>query len=104
MMRSRVLTMIAAYVSLACARDASITHGADGGPECDRRLAAAIPIGMRADSARSTMERNGFRCSASLAEPSSLSCDKLSGERRAIVRRRWLATFSTQDGHIRAIK
>jgi hypothetical protein len=97
--RAIVIVVISAG-SLACARDRSITHGADGAPEWERRLARAIAPGMIVDSARGTMERNGFRCEISAAD---LWCDKESGGRLAIVRRRWQATFAIQDGRVRAI-
>jgi hypothetical protein len=87
--------------SSGCARDGSITHGADGSPEWDRRLAAAVTPGMTVDSARAIMQRNGFVCEVSADD---LLCHKESGGRFAIVRRRWQATLATRDGHVRAIK
>ena len=87
--------------TLGCARDSSITHGADGAPEWDRHLAAAIAPGMTIDSARAIMQRNGFRCELSSDD---LWCDKESGGRFAIVRRRWQATLGVEDGHVRAVK
>jgi len=95
-----MVTVIAA-ASMACARDDSITHGADGAPEWNRRLAAAIELGLPIDSARLVMERNGFRCELLTGD---LWCDKKSGGRFAIVRRRWQATLAISDGRVRAIK
>lgn len=92
---------VISIASSGCARDTSITHGADGAPEWDRRLAAAIAPGMTLDSARAIMRRNGFRCETSSAD---LWCEKESGGRFAIVRRRWQATLAVEDGHVRAIK
>ena len=48
----------------ACAGDRSITHGADGAPEWDRRLQAAIPVGTDAVAARATLEANQFHCAS----------------------------------------
>jgi hypothetical protein len=87
--------------SLACARDDSITHGADGAPEWDRRLAAAIAPGMIADSAHAILQREGFRCQTSTKD---LYCTKESGGRFTIVRRHWKAILAIQDGHVRAVK
>lgn len=95
-----ILIIVISAPSMGCARDNSITHGADGAPEWDRRLAAAIAPGMIVDSARAVMQRNGFRCETSA---DSLWCDKESGGRFVIVRRRWQATLAIQDGHVRAV-
>lgn len=92
---------VISVASSGCARDTSITHGADGAPEWDRRLAAAIAPGMTVDSAGAIMRRNGFRCEISADD---LWCDKESGGRFAIVRRRWQATLGIQNGRVRAIK
>jgi hypothetical protein len=93
--------VVISAASLGCARDNSITRGADGAPEWDRRLAAAIAPGTTLDSADAIMRRNGFRCQTSA---DGLWCDKESGGRFAIVRRRWQATLAIQDGRVRTIK
>ena len=103
-MRSRVGPTIVAFLTVACARDNSITHGADGSREWEQRLAAAFPVGTIADSARSTMERNGVRCSVAVDRATALWCDKESGGRIAFVRRRWIASFTIQNGEVSAIK
>jgi len=75
---------------LACAKpDTTITHGADGQREWSRRLAAAVPLGISVDSARRTMDANGFQCREGEDSVSYLSCAKLSG--KAVVQRRWEA-------------
>ena len=85
------MTLVAA--GLACARpDRTITRGADGEPEWSRRLAAAVPRGISADSARSVMQRNGFRCQEGSDSVAYVWCDKLSD--RAIVQRRWQAVIN----------
>ncbi len=53
--------------------------------EWDRRLHAAVPLGMDQDLARSLMRRNGFHCEP---QPSGLTCDKWSNGQ--VVRRHWL--------------
>jgi hypothetical protein len=80
-------TLAALVIVASCrAGDASITHGADGDRECGRRLAAAVPLGMAADSARVTMERNGFRCTAGQDSVPYLWCDKQSASRGLVSR------------------
>lgn len=81
-------------VAVGCAGDRSITHGADGSPEWDRRLAAAIPIGIPRDSAQAVMLRNGFRCELGADSVRHLWCDKTGGGRFAVVRRRWQAVLN----------
>lgn len=101
-MNSRTIWIIVISAVIAgCSRDSSITHGADGSPEWDRHLAAVITPGLTVDSARATMQRNGFLCQRSADE---LWCDKQSGGRFAIVRRRWQATLALQNGHVRTVK
>ena len=93
--------MVISVAMSGCTRDRPITYGADGAPEWDRRLAAAVTPRMTVDSARAMMQRNGFRCTLSAVD---LWCDKESGGRFAIVRRRWQATFGIEDGHVRTVK
>jgi hypothetical protein len=101
-MNSRAAWIVVMSVATSgCTRERSITHGADGAPEWDRRLAAAVAPGMTVDSARAMMQRNGFRCTVSAVD---LWCDKESGGQFAIVRRRWQATLGIQDGHVRTVK
>jgi hypothetical protein len=85
--------LIVVVASLACTRpDRSITRGADGGPEWKRRLAAAVPLGIFGDSARSVMQWNDFRCQEGDDSVASIWCDKLSA--KGIVRRRWQAVIN----------
>ena len=101
-MHSRAIWVaVVSAASLGCGRDSSITYGADGAPEWDRRLAAALAPGMTVDSAHTVMQRNGFRCETSAV---SLWCDKESGGRFAIVRRRWQAVLELRAGRVLAIK
>jgi type II secretory pathway component PulK len=82
--------VVALFIGLACAkRDTSITHGADGTPEWSRHLAAAVPVGISADSARRVMEGNGFSCREGADSVAYLWCDKRSD--KAMVQRRWEA-------------
>src|SRR2546426_389057 len=94
-MDMRAFLRVAPSVALlglgAC--DRTITHGADGEPEWARRLIGAVPVGTRVDSARSTMERNGFQCSAGTDSVPHLWCDKTSGK-HGLVHRRWQAVLN----------
>jgi hypothetical protein len=95
--RSGFLAFLSA--SLACAPpDGTITRGADGEREWARNLAAAIPLGISGDSAQAVMERNGFRCHTGADSVVYLWCDKYSGGRAAVVRRRWQAVLNLDDG------
>jgi|RhiMethySRZTD1v2_1073278.scaffolds.fasta_scaffold554236_1 hypothetical protein len=78
-------------------RDATITHGADGAPEWSRHLASAVPVGITADSARAIMTRNGFTCRSGSDTVAHLWCEKQSGGRVAIVRRRWQAALNLDE-------
>jgi hypothetical protein len=103
----RVRTVATSFLftaSLGCGRDRSITHGADGSPEWTRRLTAAVPLGVARDSAQAMLERNGFRCERDSVRTASLWCEKESGGRFAIVRRRWQAMITIQDGHVAAVQ
>ena len=85
-------------VAAGCGRDRSITHGADGSSDWDRRLAAAIPIGIPLDSARAIMLHNGFHCELVTDRSRQLWCDKSGGGRFAVVRRRWHAVLDLDTG------
>jgi hypothetical protein len=87
----------------ACAGDRSITHGADGAPEWDRRLQAAIPVGTDAVAARATLEANQFQC-GSADSLGGFRCDKWSGRRWAVVRRRWYAGIEVRGGRVTAVR
>jgi hypothetical protein len=95
-MNSRVALLLAlASVLVVCGGcDRSITHGADGDRDWARRLAAAVPVGIPADSARALLERNGFHCQAGVDSVASLWCEKESGGRDRIVRRHWQAVLT----------
>ena len=87
------LMLLAAMVVACGGCDRSITHGADGEREWARRLAAAVPLSTPADSALVIMKRNGFDCQAGADSAAYLWCEKESGGRTTIVRRRWRAVL-----------
>ena len=101
-MRSLV-TLLAIVVFAACARDQTITRGAEGSHEWQRRLAAAVPLGTSPDSARASLETNGFRCPPAQSRD-TLWCDKWSGGRFAIVRRRWQAVVRFDGGGVADVR
>jgi hypothetical protein len=85
--------------TVACAAsDRSITRGADGESDWSRRLAAAIPLGIPADSARSTMQRNGFDCHDGVDRVAYIWCDKLSN--KPVVKRRWQAVIKLNSRRV----
>lgn len=95
----RLFTAIAVLLLGGCRLDRTITHGADGRQEWDRRLHAAVPVGMEEGAARSLMHRNGFRCET---RPARLSCDKWSRNRG--VRRRWMADLRVRGGRVTEVR
>jgi len=95
----RPVITAAALLLGACGLDHSITHGADGKPEWDRRLHAAVPLGIEEAAARSLLKRNGFRCEP---RPTGLSCDKWS--HRAVVRRHWMAVLQVREGRVTEVR
>ena len=101
-MRS-LATILPIVAFAACARDQTITRGAEGGHDWQRRLAAAVPVGMSQDSARVSLEKNGFRCPPAQARD-TLWCDKWSGGRFTIVRRRWQAVLRLERGHVAGVR
>jgi hypothetical protein len=102
--RVRILAaFLFSSAGLGCGGDRSITRGADGSAEWARRLESAVTIGIARDSARAILERSGFRCQTQSSGAASLWCDKESGGRFAIVRRRWQALLAIEDGHVTAV-
>ena len=89
---------------LGCSRDHSITHGADGLPEWDRRLRAAVPIGTQIVEARAILVRNGFKCDPDAAKPDVLQCDKLASNALRVARRRWRASLEATDGRVSRVE
>jgi hypothetical protein len=87
----------------ACGGDRTITWGADGEREWDRKLRAAVSVGTPVQDVVLVMERNGFRCEAPDGQGTSLRCDKTSSGFLKPVKRRWQATFETRDGHVEAV-
>jgi len=94
-MDMRAFVVIAPSVALlgVAACDRTITRGADGDPEWASRLGTAVPLGTLVDSARSTMERNGFQCNVGADSAPQLWCDKTSGK-HGLVHRRWHAVLN----------
>jgi hypothetical protein len=90
--------------ALACAHDETITRGADGANDWKRRAEAAIPLGISVDSARSVLTHNGFNCRAFDSTDSNVWCDKESGGRFEIVRRRWQAIVHFQAGRVNKVE
>jgi hypothetical protein len=95
--------IVLCFALAACQGDRTITRGADGAGEWDRRLWAAVPVGTPEHDATVTMERNGFRCRALPDLPSTVWCDKMSGGNLDSVKRRWQATFTVKDGRVVAV-
>ena len=87
-----------------CARDLTITRGADSESHWRRRIETAVPIGTMMDEARVIMERNGFGCAPSPAGPEALVCEKLSAVRLGLVSRRWQAWFTVADNRVTAVR
>ena len=106
--RQRLLrgaAILAVALSIAsCNRDHSITRGADGRSDWDRRLRAAIPIGSPIASAQSTMEHNGFRCRRDALGAQMLRCEKYSPRKFGFFRRHWQATVQAPHGQVSAIQ
>ena len=98
------LASAALLAAVGCARDRSITRGADGAHDWERRLADAVPVGTPAGAARATLERNGFRCQAPDSVGAPLWCDKWSRGQFAVVRRRWQAVLELEGERVVAVK
>jgi len=92
--RRRLLLLVAV---LGCARDRSITKGAENQHEWSRRLSAAVPVGTVADTARATLERNGSQCQATRDTVDHLQCEK---ESKGLVIRRWKALLNLDHGRV----
>jgi hypothetical protein len=97
------LLLVVAF-ALACARDETITRGADGADDWKRRAEAAIPLGISIDSARAVLVRNGFNCRPLESADSTVWCDKVSGGRFEMVRRRWQTILHFQSGRVKKIE
>lgn len=84
----------------ACTGDSTITRGADGAHEWDRRIQAAVPSGTSIQDARALMERNGFTCNDFSATKLTMFCEKKAGRPGSPVERRWQATFEVKEGRV----
>ena len=89
---------------LGCSIDHSITHGADGAPEWDRRLRDAVPIGTQMTEARAILVRNGFDCEPDATKPDALECNKLASHALSVARRRWQAKLEATDGRVSRVE
>ena len=102
MISARIL--LCAALLLACAKDRTITRGADGNHDWQRLLENAIPVGARADSATRILTANGFKCGALDSTSSSISCDKNSEGRFELVRRKWHAGLHVRAERVDSVK
>ena len=101
----RLLTLsFCSLAFLGCNPDRSITHGADGAPEWDRRLRDAVPIGTQMAEARAILIRNGFNCDADGTKPDILECTKLASNALSVARRQWHATLEATDGRVSRVE
>jgi hypothetical protein len=89
---------------LGCSRDATITRGADGSPEWDRKLRAAVPLGSSISEARGIMDHNGFHCEPAADPVATLWCRKEAEDALGLGRRRWQATFLIRAGRVDGIR
>ena len=99
-MRRQVWACLLLTVAGCRGADRTITRGVESRHEWSRRLAGVIRPGMTRDSARHLLEQNGFACEGGPGTDDSLRCDKWSGGRWAIVRRRWIATVTVASGRV----
>jgi len=90
--------------AIACARDQTITRGADGANDWKRRVEVAIPLGISVDSAKSVFARNAFNCGRFDSRDSTLRCEKDSGGRFEFVRRRWIAVLQIESGRVTRVE
>jgi hypothetical protein len=104
MIKQKTKLLFVVVLALACAHDETITRGADGANDWKRRAEAAIPLGISVDSARSVLTHNGFNCRAFDSTDSTVWCDKESGGRFEIVRRRWQAIVHFQAGRVNKVE
>ena len=101
-MNQRVL--LCTFFLCACAKDRTITRGAEGVHDWQRRLETAIPIGTTGDSATRLLVANGFNCPSKENTDSTIWCDKYSGGRFEIVRRRWQALLHVHTGRVISVR
>jgi len=100
----QVAAVLVCGVIVCCARDSTITRGADGDSHWRRRISAADPVGTSLDDARVTMEANGFKCETISSGAEALGCEKTSAARLGVVRRQWQAWFAAADGRVTAVR
>jgi len=104
MKAGRLSVLVLFGVLLGCARDATMTRGADSESNWRRRVEAAIPAGTALADAHATMERNGFRCESIATGAEALGCEKVATTRFGVVRRRWQAWFTAVDGRVTGVR
>lgn len=100
----RVLVVLMALSVAACNRDHTITRGASGHGDWDRRLKVAVPIGIPIATAQATLEHNGFACHRDALGAQVLRCDKQSSRKLAFLRRYWQATIGARDGKVSDVR
>jgi hypothetical protein len=103
-MSARIGVLLAIVFTLGCARDGTITRGADGPSDWQRRLESAIPLGISPDSTASILKRNGFDCQPFNTVDFTLSCEKVSDPRLDVVRRKWVALLAFQSGGVANVR
>jgi hypothetical protein len=95
--------MSALIVLAACTGDRTITRGAKREVDWQRRLASAVPVGTSQEAARRSLEKNGFHCPVAQARD-TLWCDKWSGGRLTVVKRRWQAVLRLDSGRVADVR
>jgi hypothetical protein len=96
-MKAPTFPVLALLAAAACSGDHTITHGADGSNDWDRRLKAAVAVGTPVEDAVMLMQKNGFTCEGLAEGSSTLTCRK---ESSGAVTRRWQAMFDVKDGKV----
>jgi len=100
----RLILPAACCLLLGCSGDATITRGADGSPEWERKLQAAVPLGTPVAETRGIMSSNGFHCEPAADPVPTLWCRKEADNALGLGRRRWQATFLIRDGRVDDIR
>jgi hypothetical protein len=93
-------TLALSLALCACSGDRTITHGADGANEWDRKLHAAVAVGTPVEDVVMLMQKNGFTCEGLAEGSATLTCQK---ESSGAVTRHWQASFDVTDGKVAGI-
>ena len=100
----RLLLATVCCLLLGCSRDATITGGADGSPEWERKLRGVVPLGTSVVETRAIMSRNGFHCEPATDPVPMLWCKKEAEDALGLGRRRWQATFLIRKGRVDGVQ